>query len=209
VTATVKAVVFDLGGVLIDWNPRYLYRKIFGTEEEMEDFLSTVATMDWNDQLDRGEPLADAVAELTAAHPDHADSIAAYIDRWIEMVAGALDETVAVLAELHAGGVPLFALSNWSTETFRLVRHQFEFLDWFDGILLSSEVGVTKPDRRIFEALCDRYGLQPATTLFIDDNPPNVEGARAAGLQAVRFETATTLREDLRRFGVLRATKGH
>jgi 2-haloacid dehalogenase len=205
----IKAVVFDLGGVLIDWNPRYLYRKVFSTEAEMEEFLTTVANMGWNDRLDRGEPFADAVAELSAEFPHHAENIALYIERWTEMVAGAIDDGVAVLAELHAAGLPLYALSNWSTETFRLVRHQFDFLDWFAGILLSSEVGVTKPDRRIFEALCDRYGLEPATTLFIDDSPPNVDGARAAGLQAVRFETATTLRDDLRRFGVMGATPGH
>ncbi|MBA3654882.1 MAG: HAD family phosphatase [Actinobacteria bacterium] len=193
----VKAVVFDLGNVLIEWNPRHLYRKVFSDEEAMEQFLATVCTMEWNDGLDRGHPLAEAVATLSAEYPEHAEHIAAYHERWAEMVDGAIDETVAVLAELRDAGVPLYALSNWSAETFVLVRDQFPFLDWFAGVLLSSEVGVTKPDVRIFETLCRRYGLEPAATLFIDDNAPNVDGARAAGLQAHHYRSAATLREEL------------
>jgi 2-haloacid dehalogenase len=199
----IKAVVFDLGGVLIDWNPRHLYRKMFATEAEMEEFLSTVATMAWNDRLDRGEPFDQAVAELTAEFPDHAEAIAAYIERWTEMIAGAMGDTVEVLAEVQAAGLPTYALSNWSEQTFRLVRDQFDFLESFDGILLSSQVGVTKPDPAIYAELCRRFGLEPGRTLFVDDNPPNVDGARAAGLQALRFESAATLRGDLRGLGVL------
>ena len=200
---TIKTVVFDLGGVLTDWDRRHLYRKLFDDADEMETFLSTVCTMEWNDQLDRGKPFADAIAELSAKHPDYADHIEAYHSRWIEMVAGVMDDTVAIVEELRGHGVPLYALSNWSHETFLLVRHQLPFLELFDGILLSSEIGITKPDRRIFEELFRRFGLDPADTLFIDDAAPNVEGARAAGLQAVRFESATTLREDLVRRGLL------
>ena len=197
------AVVFDLGGVLIDWDRRHLYRKLFGTEEEMETFLATICTMEWNDQLDRGRPFAEAVAELSAQHPDHAELIDAYHSRWIEMVAGVMDDTVAVATELHDRGVPVYALSNWSHETFQLVRHEFPFLDRFDGVLLSGEVGVTKPDRRIFAELCRRFELDAANTVFIDDLQANVDGARAAGLQALLFESATTLREDLTRLGLL------
>jgi 2-haloacid dehalogenase len=200
---TIRAVVFDLGGVLIEWNPRHLYRKLFDDEAAMEEFLTTVCTMEWNDGLDRGRPLADAVAELSAQHPEHAEAIAAYHERWTEMVLGPIDDVVAIVAELRSAGVPLYALSNWSHETFNLVRPDFPFIAWFDGLLLSSEIGVTKPDRRIFEELCRRFDLDPATTVFIDDNPPNVEGARAAGLHALRFESATTLRDDLARLGVL------
>lgn len=200
---TVTAVVFDLGGVLIDWDRRHLYRKLFDSEEEMEEFLASVCTMEWNDQLDRGRPFADAVEELAAEHPHHAEHIEAYHSRWIEMVAGVIDATVAIVDELRGRGVPLYALSNWSDETFRLVRHEFPFLEWFDGVLLSGEIGITKPDRRIFDELVRRYELDAATTLFIDDNPPNVDGAIAAGLQAIRFESATTLREDLTGRGLL------
>ena len=195
--------MFDLGGVLIDWNPRHLYRKIFATDDEVEAFLDEVGLMSWNDRLDQGLPFAEGVAEWSAAFPGRADHIAAFHERWVETIAGPVDGTAAVLDELRVRGVPIYALSNWSTETFGLVRHEYPFLEWFDGILLSAEVGVTKPDRRIFDELCARYGLDPARTLFVDDNPPNVDGARAAGLQAVLFKSATTLRDDLCRLGVL------
>jgi 2-haloacid dehalogenase len=198
----VQAVVFDLGGVVIDWNPRHLYRKLFDDEESMEDFLATVCTMAWNDELDKGLPFAQGVAQLVADFPHHRELIEAYHSRWVEMVPGAIDETVTLLAELRDAAVPLYALSNWAVETFVLVHDRFPFLAWFDGIVLSGEVGVTKPDKRIFEELTARFGLDPGTTLFIDDNPPNVEGARAAGLQAVLFVSAATLRGDLRRLGV-------
>jgi 2-haloacid dehalogenase len=200
-----NAVVFDLGGVVVDWNPRHLYRKLFDDEAAMEDFLATVCTMAWNDQLDKGLPFVDGVAQLITEFPEHRELIQAYHSRWVEMVPGALDDTVAVMAELRELGMPLYALSNWSVETFVLVRDRFPFLDWFDGILLSGEIGVTKPDRRIFDELCARFDLDPIKTLFIDDNPPNVDGAQAAGLQAVRFESAATLRGDLIRLGVLQS----
>jgi 2-haloacid dehalogenase len=200
---SVTAVVFDLGGVLIDWNPRHLYRKLFDDEDAMEEFLATVCTMAWNDELDRGLPFAEGVARLTAEHPAHAALIDAYHRRWVEMIAGPIADAVDVAAELRARAMPLYALSNWSRETFSLVRHQFPFLGWFAGILLSSDVGVTKPDARIFAELCSRFDLEPASTLFIDDNPPNVDGARAAGLVGVRFQSAATLRGDLGRLGVL------
>lgn len=197
------AVVFDLGGVLIDWNPRHLYRKLFDDEAAMEEFLATVCTPAWNDDLDRGRPFAEIVAELSAEQPEHRELIEAYQARWVEMVPGAIDDAVALVAEVQAAGVPVYALSNWSPETFVLVRHRFPFLDGLDGILLSGEIGITKPDARIFAELCARFGLDPGATLFIDDNVANVEGARAAGLQAVLFETATTLRGDLSGLGVI------
>jgi 2-haloacid dehalogenase len=191
------AVVFDLGGVLIDWDPRRLYRKLLADEAAVEEFLATVCTPEWNTEQDRGRPFAQGVAELVERHPAHAAAITAYHERWTEMLGGEIPGTVAVLAELRAARVPLYALSNWSAETFRLTRERFPFLDWFDGLVVSGEEGVAKPDRRIFELLLERFGLVPAATLFVDDAAANVAAARAVGLDAVRFRDAGRLRREL------------
>jgi 2-haloacid dehalogenase len=197
------AVVFDLGGVLIDWDPRLLYRKLLADEAAVEEFLATVCTPEWNAEQDRGRPFAEAVAELVERHPAHAAAITAYHERWTEMLGGEIPGTVAVLAELRAAGVPLYALSNWSAETFRLTRGRFPFLEWFDGLVVSGEEGVTKPDRRVFELLIERFGLVPAATLFVDDSAINVTAARDLGLDAVRFRDAAGLRRDLTARGLL------
>jgi 2-haloacid dehalogenase len=197
------AVVFDLGGVLIDWDPRLLYRKLLADEAAVEEFLATVCTPEWNAEQDRGRPFAEGVAELVERHPAHAGAITAYHERWTEMLGGEIPGTVAVLAELRAAGVPLYALSNWSAETFRLTRGRFPFLEWFDGLVVSGEEGVTKPDRRIFELLIERFGLVPAATLFVDDSAANVTAARDLGLDAVRFRDAAGLRRDLAARGLL------
>ena len=198
-----EAVVFDLGGVLIDWDPRYLYRKLLRDETAVEEFLATVATPEWNAEQDRGRPFADAVAELAARHPAKAAAIAAYHDRWPEMLGGDIPGTVALLAELRAAGVPVYALSNWSAETFPLARERFPFLAWFDGLMISGEERVAKPDRRIFELLLDRFGLTPAATVFVDDADANVRAARAVGLDAVLFRDAAQLRRELAARGLL------
>jgi 2-haloacid dehalogenase len=197
------AVVFDLGGVLIDWDPRYLYRKLLADEAAVEEFLATVCTPEWNAEQDRGRPFAEAVAELVERHPAHAAAVAAYHERWTEMLGGEVPGTVAVLAELRAAGVPLYALSNWSAETFRLTRGRFPFLEWFDGLVVSGEEGVTKPDRRIYELLLERFGLSPAATVFVDDSPANVTAARDLGIDAVRFHDPGGLRRDLAARGLL------
>ena len=197
------AVVFDLGGVLIDWDPRHLYRKLLADEAAVEEFLATVCTPEWNAEQDRGRPFAEGVAELVERHPAHAAAITAYHERWTEMLGGEIPGTVAVLAELRAAGVPLYALSNWSAETFRLTRGRFPFLEWFDGLVVSGEEGVTKPDRRIFELLIERFGLVPAATVFVDDSAANVTAARGLGLDAVRFRGVGGLRCDLAVRGLL------
>ena len=201
-----EAVVFDLGGVLIDWDPRRLYRKLLADEAAVEEFLATITTAEWNAEQDRGRPFAEAVAELVERHPAYAAAIAAYHERWPEMLGGEIPGTVAVLAELRDAGVPLYALSNWSAETFRLTRDRFPFLGWFDGLVVSGEEGVIKPDRRIFELLLERFGLVAAATLFVDDSPANVAAARAVGMDAVRFRDAAALRRDLAARGLLDGT---
>jgi 2-haloacid dehalogenase len=198
-----EAVVFDLGGVLIDWDPRHLYRKLLADEAAVEDFLATVCTPEWNAEQDRGRPFAEAVAELVQRHPAQAAAITAYHERWTEMLAGDIPGAVALLAELRAAGVPLYALSNWSAETFRLTRERFPFLAWFDGLVISGQERMAKPDRRIFELLLDRFGLAPDATLFVDDSAANVAAAREVGMDAVRFRDPGRLRRDLASRGLL------
>jgi 2-haloacid dehalogenase len=199
-----EAVVFDLGGVLIDWNPRHLFRKIFdGDETAMEHFLSTVCTPAWNDQQDRGRPFEEGIAHLMNEHPDFAEPIRAYRSRWIEMLAGPIPGSVEILSELREHGTRIFALSNWSAETYPEARDHYPFLSWFQQILLSGEVGLAKPDAAIFELACKRFGIGPATSLFIDDSLANVEGARDAGFQATHFRNADSLRRELVAAGLL------
>jgi 2-haloacid dehalogenase len=201
----VKAVVFDLGGVLIDWDPRYLYRKLLDDEAAVEAFLATVCTPEWNAEQDRGRPFAEGVAELVERHPVHAAAITAYHERWPEMLGGAVGGTVEVLAELRAAGVPVYALTNWSAETFGIARERFEFLEWFDGVLVSGEERMIKPDPAIFRLLLDRFGLDPGATFYIDDSPANVAAADRLGLDAVRFTSPAQLRRDLEARGLLSA----
>jgi 2-haloacid dehalogenase len=193
----VKAAVFDLGGVLIDWDPRHLYRKLLADEAAVEEFLATVCTPEWNAELDRGRPFAEGVAELVERHPAQAAAITAYHERWPEMLAGEVPGAVAVLADLRAAGVPLYALTNWSAETFAITRGRFAFLEWFDGVVVSGQERVIKPDPRIFRLLADRFGLDPETTFYVDDSEANVAAARALGFDAVRFTGPERLRRDL------------
>jgi 2-haloacid dehalogenase len=191
------AVVFDLGGVLIDWNPRYLYRGLFADETAMERFLAEVCTPAWNHSMDAGRPTAEAISELIAAHPDQADLIRAWRARAAEMLGGAYEDVVAVMRELRAAGVSVYALSNWSAETFGEARSRFPFLSEFDGILISGEIMAAKPDPVIFRTFLERFGLIPSRVLFLDDQPLNVAAARASGIEAIQFESAATLRREL------------
>jgi 2-haloacid dehalogenase len=199
------AVVFDLGGVLIDWDPRHLYRRLFDDEEQMEWFLANVTTQEWNEAQDRGRSLSEATEDLVARHAVHEELIRAYYGRWPEMVAGPISANVATLAELYASGIPLYALTNWSAETFHIGLDSFEFLRWFRGIVVSGQEGMTKPDEKIFRLLLDRFGLPPETTVFIDDSAANVEQARRLGMDAVLYTSPAGLRRGLERRGLLPA----
>lgn len=202
-TQAIDAVVFDLGGVLVDWNPRHLYRKLFVNDEAaMETFLKDVCNMAWNERQDRGRSWAEAVSEAIAHHPAHESYIRAYHERWDEMLNGALDDTVQVLEELHGAGVRLLALTNWSAETFHHAEARFDFLKKFEGILVSGQEGLMKPEPEIFQLLVSRYDLNPSRTVFVDDVQKKVDAAIAQGLRAVRFTSAVQLREDLGRLGL-------
>jgi 2-haloacid dehalogenase len=196
-------VVFDLGGVLIDWDPRHLYRDLFDDEDEMEAFLSTVVTPEWNREQDRGRTWEAAVEELAARHPEHRDLIEAYHLRWHDMLAGPIEGTVAVLEELRDRGTRLLALSNWSAETFPVARDRFPFLAWFEGIVISGEERAIKPEPAIFIALVERYGVEPADAVFVDDTAANVEAAGRLGFRTIRFRDPDDLRRRLAALGVL------
>jgi len=199
-----SVVVFDLGGVLIDWDPRHLYRKLFaGDEAAMEDFLATVCTHEWHRHHDAGRSLAEGARLLKQLHPDKGELIDAFGARAGEMIGDRIAGAVEILAELHQRDTSLYALSNWPAETFPLARQRFDFLDWFDGILVSGEVGVIKPDPRIFALLIERFGLDPDRAVFIDDVEANIAAARPFGFHAIRFAGADALRADLAALGLL------
>jgi 2-haloacid dehalogenase len=198
-----RAVVFDLGGVLLDWNPRHLYREMFDDEAEMERFLSEVCTMEWHHAHDLGVPPEETLPPLIAAHPEYAEQIEAWVPRSEEMLAGPIDASVEILRELKEAGVPVYALTNMETWTYPGRRERYPFLGWFDGTVVSGFEGVAKPDRKVFELLLDRFCLTPETTLFIDDSPKNVVAAREAGIQAIEFESPAQLRQCLEEAGLL------
>jgi 2-haloacid dehalogenase len=199
-----SAAVFDLGGVLIDWDPRYLYRKLFQHQADMEHFLANVCTSEWNLQQDVGRTFAEGCAALKLEHPGKAEMIDAWFERFDEMMAGPIAGSVDLLAELRDRKVPIYALSNWSAETFPFARKRFEFLQWFHTIILSAEVHLVKPDPRIFQCFCEKVALLPEEIIYIDDLPHNVEAACRIGIYGIRFSDAASLREKLVQLGLLR-----
>ena len=202
-----NTVIFDLGGVLIDWNPRHLYRKLFaGNEAAMEHFLATVCTQEWNRCQDAGRSFAEGARLLKAEHPDKAELIDAYAARFDEMMPGPITGSVAILAELRDRGTPLYGLTNFSAETYPPTFERFEFLRWFRGVLVSGEVGVIKPDPRIFELLIERFAIDPKRVVYIDDVAVNVDAARPFGIHAIHFTTPSTLRAELTKLGLLPQT---
>jgi 2-haloacid dehalogenase len=203
--ASLRAVLFDLGGVLVDWNPRHLYRRLFTDEAAMERFLATVCTQAWNQEQDAGRSFCEGVELLVARHPQHAAEIRAYDLRWGEMLKGAIEESVAILGELRACGIPLFALTNWSAEKFPVARNRFAFLAWFDGILVSGEERLKKPDPKIYRLAVERFGLDPADTLYVDDAAANIDAAARLGFRTLRFTEAAALRRVLVACGLLPA----
>jgi len=196
--------VFDLGGVLIDWNPRYMYRKLFaGDEAAMEHFLATVCTQSWNEQQDAGRTFAEGCAILKKAHPERSELIDAWLPRYEEMFGGPIAGSVAILSELRDRNVPLYALSNWSTETFPVALRLFNFLRWFQGVLLSGEAKLLKPDLRLFQLLLERYAIDPKRVVYIDDHSHNVAAARKLGMHGIRFTGPPALRSELSRVRLL------
>lgn len=197
----IDTVVFDLGGVLIDWNPRYIYRDLFNDESKMEHFLKEIVSHDWNAKLDEGVSFSDNVAELTAKHPDHADMIKVYQTHWHKMLKDAIPGTVEILKELK-GHYRLLGLSNWSAETFPVARARFEFLKDFETILVSGEEKLIKPDPKFYQLLQTRHQVNPVRAVFIDDVEKNIHAASALGFQTILFKNPDQLRQDLIAKGV-------
>jgi len=198
----VTTAVFDIGGVLLDWNPRHLYRKMIADPAEMSEFLTQICSPRWHLAHDLGADTEQSCRELAAKHPGQADLIMAWSRRSEEMVAGQIDEAVEVLADVRAAGLPCLALSNMEPDKFRLRRDKFAFFGLLDGCVISGIEGAAKPGREIFEILLNRYDLDPAATVFIDDTAANVATARAVGVHAIEYSGAGKLRRDLRELGV-------
>ncbi|PSL47764.1 2-haloacid dehalogenase [Chitinophaga niastensis] len=193
-----STIIFDLGAVLIDWNPRYLYRKIFSSEEETEDFLQHICTADWNEEQDAGRSLQDGTELLIDSHPKHENNIRAFYGRWKEMLGGEIAGTVALLHALkNSGQYKLYVLTNWSNETFPLALVEFPFLQLFDGIVVSGREKQRKPAASFYQLLLDRYDIAAADALFIDDNLRNVTAAQKFGIDSILFNNPDQLKDEL------------
>ena len=193
-----KNIVFDFGGVLVDWNPHHLYDKYFGSREKAEWFLNNICLYSWNLQMDGGKPFAEGVAELQAEYPEWSEAIAIYHTRWIEMMNGEIEGMASVIRRLKMAGYGVYGLTNWSAETFPMVRDTYPVFQEFDGIVVSGEEHLLKPDAAIYKCLLERYALQAEESLFVDDNADNVAGARNVGMKAIQFTSAVELERELK-----------
>ncbi len=199
----IETVIFDIGGVLIDWNPRYLYKKLLKDETEIEFFLNNFCTAEWNAQQDAGRSFRDGVAMLQKQYPQYAGLIEAYDRRWEEMLGEADWEAMKILGEIKQNGVPVYALTNWSAEKFPLAKKRYDFLNWFDGILVSGEVGLKKPDLKIFRLILENYQIEAGKAIYLDDVMANIKAADEVGFRTIHFQNAAQLREALRVWGIL------
>ncbi len=198
----ITTIIFDFGGVLIDWDPHRLLDKYFGSREKADWFIANVCTGEWNAQMDAGKPFSQGIKELSSVYPEWATEIQVYFDRWIEMIGGEVPGMLEIMKELKQKGYKMYGLTNWSAETFCQVRNKYEVFDQLDGMLVSGEEKMLKPDPAFFQLLIDRFGLNKEECLFIDDNQPNVAGAIAFGIPAIRFKDATSLKEELKSLGI-------
>lgn len=196
----IKNIIFDFGGVLLDWNPRYLYKSYFNNDVEMEHFLADICNGEWNIKQDAGRPFAEAVKELQAKFPEYAEAIQMYDDDWEKMLKCELPESIDLLKELKSMGYGIYGLTNWSAEKIGYAFENYSFFSLFDGIVVSGVEKVVKPDRRIYEILLERYSLKPGECVFIDDNQDNVDMAKVLGINAVRFDNIGNVKEYLETF---------
>lgn len=197
-----KNIVFDFGGVLIDWNPVYLYRSVFESEKEMDYFLENVCHYEWNILQDGGRPLAEATRQLQEEHPEYSDQIAMYYGRWEEMLGGTIDENIKLIKPLKRK-YNVYGLTNWSAETITLAMKRYDFFADLDGMVVSGEEKKLKPDAALYRILMKRYSIKPEESLFIDDNAANIEAARQLGFEVIHFTGEMNLEEWLRDHSIL------
>ena len=200
---SIQHIVFDLGNVVVGWNPRALYAQAFPDAKKLDWFFENVCTDEWNVKMDGGKSFNVSIAEKQAEFPGYAEQIAWWKTRWHEMITGEIAGTVAIIDQLHANGASLYALSNWSAETFPYARKHFPSLAKFKDIVLSGDVKATKPQREIYDIAVAKWNVDPATLLFIDDSPKNVAGAIAAGWNAMHFTSPNALAFELNARGLL------
>ena len=198
-----KTIVFDLGGVLVDWNPRYLYRSVFNDDAKMNHFLANICTGNWNELQDAGRSIQEATEVLVGHFPEYELYIRMFYGEWQKMLNGPIDGTVDILKTLKNKQYRILALTNWSAETFPIALGLFDFLHWFDDVLVSGKEKLIKPDPAIFNLLIKRYSLDPAQTIFIDDNIKNVTAAKEVGLDAIHFTDPHILRLQLNERGII------
>lgn len=193
----IDTIIFDFGGVLVDWNPHYLYDSYFGDTKKTDYFLTNICTPEWNAQMDGGKPFADGIAEKIAEHPEYEKEIRMYWTDWKQMMGKQIDGMQKLLQDLKTAGYHIYGLSNWSAETFYQVRNDYPIFDLLEGSVLSGEEKCLKPEPKIYTILLDRYHINPNTAVFFDDNIANVEGAKAVGIHGIQFVSAEQIRKEL------------
>jgi 2-haloacid dehalogenase len=200
----IDTIIFDLGGVLIDWNPEYVYLDVFnGDQNKVDWFLNTICTSDWNIEQDAGRTFHDATEFLVKKHPEYEEWIRIYYDRWEDMLGGTIKETVALLNSIKKANIhKLYALTNWSEEAFPVALQRYDFLNHFEGIVVSGEEKTRKPFPKIYEIILDRYKITPERSIFIDDNFENIQGAEKLGIKGIHFNSSKQLKDDLIKLGV-------
>ena len=200
----IKNIIFDLGGVLIDWNPDYVFKEVFKDDEKLAWFYREICTMDWNENQDAGYPLKKATEERIALFPQYEEWIRMYYGRWEEMLGESIQGTVDLLKQcVDSPALKVVALTNWSAETFPIALKKFDFLQWFEGIVVSGEEMNRKPFPDIYQTTLKRFDLKPEQSLFIDDNKRNIEAAKALGIHCIHFSSPQQLEKELKKLNVL------
>jgi 2-haloacid dehalogenase len=200
----INTIIFDLGAVLIDWNPHYLYRNLFADEQEMKHFLANITTPDWNEEQDAGRTLKEGTELLVNQHPQHEANIRAFYGRWDEMLGDAIEGTVEIFKQLkESGRYKIYALTNWSAETFPVALKRYDFLTWFNGIVVSGTEKMRKPAPEFYTLLLTRYNVNPQEALFIDDNLRNVLAAEKLGIASIHFTSPEQLKEELAKRAII------